>query len=214
MKLTRTATAGLVLAGVGLLIFLSFAVWLESIRTTVVDIPMPMRAEATSKDFTVDYDALYTVWVGFDRSVLPGAAKCLLGGRTLGFNAELECKNTAPLLKFAWELRRDGQSGGTGSSADLGSSLTADNKLNVDIVTFPAQKKHRYTLTLKFDQNASGLKMPAPRVLIELDLFNREDFFFAGAAFDSIALALCVIGGAMFCFPFLKAEFNHLKPPA
>lgn len=52
MKLTRISKAGLILTGFRVLIFLGFAIWLKSIRTTVVDIPMPMAAEAVSKDFT------------------------------------------------------------------------------------------------------------------------------------------------------------------
>ena len=43
MKVTLTAKAGLVLVGLGLLIFLGFAIWAKSIRTTVLDIPMPMN---------------------------------------------------------------------------------------------------------------------------------------------------------------------------
>jgi hypothetical protein len=97
MKLTRISKAGLILTGFGVLIFLGFAIWLKSIRTTVVDIPMPMAAEAVSKDFNVDYDALYTMGVQFDRSVSLAAAHCLLGGRKSELDADLDCTTTAPL---------------------------------------------------------------------------------------------------------------------
>jgi hypothetical protein len=214
MKHTRPAKAGLVLTGLGLLIFLGVAIWLKTIRTTLVDIPMPMRAEATSKDFTVDYDGpIYTMTVQFDRSVPPTTARCLLGGGKSELRPDLDCTNTAPLLKFSWELIHDGQIGGTGSSADMGSISTTDTALNVMIVGFPAQKKHRYRVTLKFDQDASDLKVPPPRVRVELDGFTREDIIFAGAAFDSVGLALCLIGMTMFLVSFLRARFSRHKTP-
>jgi hypothetical protein len=214
VKLTRIAKAGLVLTGLGLLIFVGVAIWLKSIRTTVADIPMPMRAAALQKDFTVDHDAIYTMWVQSDRNIPLTTVKCLLGARKSELDAkELDCTNTPPLLKFSWELSRDGKSGGTGWSCEMGSSSTTDNTSNVDIVSFPAQKNHKYTVRLKFDQDASGLKISPPRVRIELDIFNREDFIWAGAAFDSIGFVLCIIGGEMFLVSFLRERINRFKTP-
>jgi hypothetical protein len=209
MKLNRIAKAGVALTVVGLLIFLTVAIWLKTTRTTVLDIPMPMHTEEVIQDFTVDHDALYTVWVQFDQNVRLATARCLLGGHKSELNADLNCASLAPLLQFSWELSRDGLKGGTGSSADMGNSSTENNSLNVSIVTFPAQEKHRYTLTLKPNQNASGLKMSPPRVRVELDIFNREDFIWAGAAFDSIALLFWLIGGTMFFIPFLKGALER-----
>jgi hypothetical protein len=211
MKLTRLSTIGLVLIGFGLLIFLGYAIWAKSIRTTVLDIPVPMKAEAVSQDFSVDYDALYTMWIKFDRSISPHEAHCLLGAQNSELNTELDCKDFEPLLKFSWELSRNGESGATGLSNDLGSSSMEDNSLNVSIFTFPAQKKHKYTLTLKFGQDASSLKMAPPKVQVELDIFNREDFIWAAAVYDSLGLLLCVIGAFMFLVPVLKARFNQSK---
>jgi hypothetical protein len=211
MKLIRVSKIGLVLVGFGLLIILGYAIWAKSIRTTVLDIRVPMKGEAVSQDFSVDYDALYTIWVKFDRSVSLHEARCLLGAKKSELDADLDCKDFAPLLKFAWALSRDAKNGATGLSDDLGSSSTEENSQNVSIFSFPAQKKHRYTLTLKFEQEASILKMPPPKVKVELDIFNREDFIWAGAAFDSVGLLLCVTGTIMFSVPLLKAGFKQSK---
>ena len=207
MLLTRTRKAGLVLLGLGLLVFLIVAIWLKTIKTTVVEIPMPMLAEATTTNFTVDRDGDYDVSVRFAPNLPQTTAECLLGGRVPG-EAEPDCGNTAPVLKFSWELSRDGQSGGTGSSHELGSSWTIGSSLNVMVVSFPAQVKHKYTLALKFDQNASDLKMPPPIVGIELSSFSREDFIFAGAALDFVGLVLCLIGVVIFGVSLLRAKFK------
>lgn len=115
MKLARTAKAGLVLTGLGLLIFLAVAIWLKTTRTILAEIRMPMRAGVVSTDFTVDHDGpLYTMTVKFDRVVLPATASCLLGGKKLEFEPDVDCTNTPPLLQFRWELSRDGQSVGSG----------------------------------------------------------------------------------------------------
>lgn len=213
MKLARISKVGLMLTVLGLLIFFGYAIWAKSIRTTVMDIPLPMKAETIAKEFNVDYDALYTMWVAFDRSISREASHCLLGGRKSELDENLDCKSTAPLLNFSWELSRDGKSGGTGSSADTGSSSTTRDSMDVSIVSFAAQKKHRYSVTLKFGQDASTLKMPPPRVRIELDIFNREDFIFAGAAFDSLGFLLCAVGVVMVLVPVLRAKFNQSKLP-
>jgi hypothetical protein len=114
MKPIRVSKIGLVLAGFGLLIILGYAIWAKSIRTTVLDIRVPMKAEAVSQDFSVDYDALYTMWVKFDRSVSLHEGRCLLGAKKSELDADLDCKDFAPLLKFAWALSRGGKNGATG----------------------------------------------------------------------------------------------------
>jgi hypothetical protein len=211
MKLTRISRIGLALIGFGLLIFLGFAIWVKSIRTAVLVVPFPMKAEAVSKDFSVDYDAIYTMWVQFDRTVSREGAHCLLGAQKSGLDADLNCKDLMPLLKFSWALGRDGKNGAIGSSSDVGSSSTEDNSLKVSIFSFPAQKKHRYTLTMNFEQDGSSLKIPPPKVRIELDIFNREDFIWAGMAFDSLGLLFCVIGAIMVLVPLLKAKLKQSK---
>ena len=88
----------------------------------------------------------------------------------------------------------------------MGNSSFTDKTLDITIVSFPARKNHKYTAELKFDQDASPLKLLPPRVRIDLDIFNREDFIFAGAGFDSVGLALCLVGGTMFLVSFLRAR--------
>jgi hypothetical protein len=158
MKLTRISKAGLVLIVLGLLIFVGFAVWAKSIRTTVMDIPVPMRAEAVSRDFAVDYDAIYTMWVRFDRGIPLDAARCLLGAQKSELHADLNCKNTLPLLKFSWELSRDGKNGAEGSSADMGSSSTADGSPSVSIFSFPLKRSTDIPQRLNLNKMRQALR--------------------------------------------------------
>jgi len=211
MKLTRSAKAGLVLLAIGLSIFLAVAIWLKTTRTTLVDIPMPMRAEVTRKDFSVDYDGpIYGMVARFDRSVSETTARCLLGATNSDLYPELDCSGIAPLLKFTWELRRDGQFGGSGSSANMGSVSKMDGALRVMIVGFPAQKNHRYQATLTFENNAMDLKIPPPIVQIELDSFVKEDLFILGAILDSLASVMCLVGVVLVTVSLLKKKFKSL----
>jgi hypothetical protein len=212
MKLTRLAKAGLVLLGLGLITFLAVAIWLKSTRTILADIPMPMRAEVVSRDFTVDYDGpIYGMVVRFDGSVPDATAKCLLGAKKSELRPNLDCNGTLPLLMFSWELRRDGRVGASGSSSDLGSISKANGASRVMIVGFPAQKKHRYAVTVKFDRDARSLAIPPPRVQIELDSFITEDLFVVGGILDSVASGLCFFGVVMFSVPFLRTKLNRSK---
>jgi hypothetical protein len=51
MKLTRLSKTGLLLTGFGLLICFGYAIWLKSVRTNVLDIPMSMRLEAHNNSY-------------------------------------------------------------------------------------------------------------------------------------------------------------------
>lgn len=191
---------------------MAVAVWLKSTRTILADIPMPMHAGAITKDFTVDYDGpIYSMLVRFDGKVSTTEAICLLGGIKSDLHPDLNCGDTAPLLKFSWQLQRDGKVGGSGSSVNTGSISTADGGLRVMIVGFPARKKHVYQVALKFDSDASRLAIPPPRVQIELDSFVREDLFVVGGILDSFASLLCLIGVVVFAVGFLWKRLNLRK---
>jgi hypothetical protein len=211
MKFTRISIFGLALVGLGLLIILSYAIWAKSIRTIVLDAPFPMGTDALNQNFSVDYDAIYTMRVRFDRSVSADFARCVLGAQKSQPGAEIGCKSIAPALKFSWALSRDGKKGFTGSSENAGSSSSTKDSLDVSIVSFPAQRKHQYGASLKPDEHSSALKIPPPRVQIELDVFNREDFIWLGAALDSVGLLLSVFGGIAFLVPILRAKLKQKK---
>ncbi len=51
MKLTLAGKIGLGLLVLGLATFLAVAIWLKTVRTTLMDMPMPMRAAVTNRDF-------------------------------------------------------------------------------------------------------------------------------------------------------------------
>jgi hypothetical protein len=176
------------------------------------NIPMPMRAGAVTKDFTVDYDGpIYSMQVRFDGKVSATEAICPLGGIKSDLHPDLNCGDTAPLLKFSWQLKRDGKVGGSGSSANTGSISTADGGSHVMIVGFPARKKHAYQVTLQFDSDASKLAIPPPRLQIELDSFAREGLIVVEGIPNSFASLLCLIGVVVFALSFLRSRLNRPK---
>jgi hypothetical protein len=204
--LTRTAKIGLGFLVLGPLTFLLVAIWMKTVRTTLADIQMPMSASVVGTDFTVDYDGpLYDVEVLFDRSLSVDSARCLLGA-TRETRPDLDCSHTAALLRFSWELSRDGQAAGSGSSINMGSVSTYGGAPRVMIVAFPASKHHKYRLALRFDENANELTIPPPRVQIELDSFVREDVMIAAGVLDTIAAAACLVGVCVLLFSFLKTK--------
>lgn len=149
--------------------------------------------------------------VQFDRSVSDATARCLLGATRSELRPDLDCTGIVPVLKFSWELRRDGQFDGSGSSADMGSISRVSGAPRVMIVGFPASRKHRYEATLKFDNDAGDLTIPPPRVQVELDSFVREDLIFVGAALDALGFVLCLVGIVMVAFPVLRSKFGRAK---
>ena len=211
MKLSRVSKLGIVVAVVGVVLFIGTAVWLKSIRTTVADIAISQTPATITKDFTVDYDALYTLSIRLDPSVSQDTATCLLGGEKSPLHAGVDCKDIPPLLGFTWQLSRDGKVIGTGTSAEMGSSSSVSGPLDVTIVSFPARRNHLYTMALVFVEDVSLLKIPSPRARVEVDIFNREDFIWAGAWFDSIALVLGLVGATMVFVPILRARFKSRK---
>jgi hypothetical protein len=208
MKLSRVSKIGTVVTVVGVFIFVGTAVWLKSVRTIVADIPITQTPSTITKDFTVDYDALYTLSIQFDPSLPPDTATCLLGGENSELHSGVDCKNAPPLLGFSWHLGCDGKAAADGTSAEMGSSSTVSGPLRVAIVSFHARRNHLYTMFLRFDKDASQLKIPPPRARVELDIFNKEDFVWVGALFDSLALLLCLVGTTMIVVPILLARLK------
>jgi hypothetical protein len=92
IKLARKARAGVVLTGLGLLIFVAVVIWLRTTRTILAEIPMPMRAGVVGKDFTVDHDGpIHTMEFKFDWIVPPATASRLSVGKKLEFEANVDC---------------------------------------------------------------------------------------------------------------------------
>jgi hypothetical protein len=210
MRLSRTSKLGTFLVAAGVVTLLGVAIWLKTTREILADIQMPMHAETISRDFAVDQDGpLYEMRVHFGGPVSETTARCLLGATKSERYPDLDCGNIPPVLKFSWELRRDGQTGGNGSSADTGTVLTRDGMTQVLVVAFPAQKHHRYEVTLKFERNAENVAILPPKIQIILDSFVKEDLFIVGAVLNIVALALCLVGLVMLAVTFLRARLKR-----
>jgi hypothetical protein len=209
MKLPRLSKVGLALVGIGILIFLAIAFWLKSIRSVVLDVPMPSSTTPTRQDFSVDLDGTYLLKVAFDRATAPSVANCLLGGKQPESTEDPDCAKTQPQLKFEWELELDGQTRASGSSERRGSWLVNGRNLRVTIVGFPAQQKRHYSLTIKRDGVPSSVEAPPSRVEIEIGPSMREELLFAGLEFDSVAFLLCAVGCIMFLVSFLRAKIRN-----
>jgi len=205
MKLAPTAKSGLVVVAVGVLIMAGVVVWMKTIQATVTEFPISAGLRTAKKEFTVNYDAIYFVSVRFGTSISLATASCLLGGQES--DPSLECAGTPPELKFSWQLFCDGQPGGTGTSARMGSRSP---KGDVIIFGFPARKKHKYMLALTFEHDSRTFQ-PSPTVRVELGGFQKEEFFIAGAVLDYFALILFLIGGLMFLASTFRAKFISWK---
>ena len=210
MKLSRASKVGVFLLTAGVVMLLGVAIWLKTTREILADFPMPMHPETISRDFSVDYDGpLYKMRVHFGSALSETTARCLLGATKSERYPDLDCSNIAPALKFSWELRRDGQTGGSGSSANTGSVLTRDGMTQVAIVAFPAQKNHRYEVILKYERNADNVGIPPPSVQIVLDSLVKEDFYIVGAILDVLAVILCLVGLAVLAVGFVRARLQR-----
>lgn len=208
MNLTRASKVGLAVAAVGVVTFLGTAVWLKSIRTTVLEIPASMHSETITKDFTVDYDAHYVMSVRFGNTVSPTVALCLLGANSPQLRPA--CSVTAPLLGFSWQFAHDGQVIASGTTSDL--NLSRGSEGTSEVGPFGglfAARKHNYIATIKFDQDGSSLKIPPPIIRVEMAGFNQMDFWMAGTALDLLGFALMAIGFGVAIVSLVKARRNR-----
>jgi hypothetical protein len=209
MRLTRVAKSGLVLIVFGLLIFAGIAIWLETIRTTIVDLPLPLHGQSARPEFTVDFDGLYTFWIQFEGHADPAIADCLLGRPFRELSHDSVCKNVPPRLEFSWKLSCDGQNVAKGSSAADGSDVKTASGLMADIVSFRAQKGRRYILDVELHEDGSVVPILPPRMLVGLDPFNREDLIWTSEAADCLGLLLCLIGLTMFLISVLRTKLKN-----
>lgn len=210
MKLTNASKIGVLLLALGLGTLLAVAVWLETAREILADVPMPMHTTTVKQQFTVDHDApLYTLEVRFDGAVSDADARCLLGAKDSEVRPNLDCGSIAPVFRFTWELRQDGQIVGSGSSARVGTVRTSNDGTEAMVVGFPARTKHQYEIALKFDEDAQKARAAGPRVRVKVDSFVREDRFIAGAILDWTALAACLAGVIVLSVQFFRQRFGR-----
>jgi len=210
MALSRTPKVGLSLLTAGAVTLLGVAIWLKTTREILLDFPMPLHADTISRDFAVDHDApRYKMKALFGSAISETTARCLLGATKSERYPDLDCGNITAAFKFSWELRRDGQIFGIGSSADTGTVLTRDGMTQVAIVAFPAQRRRRYEVTLKFERNSDNVGIPPPNLQIEVDSFAKEDLFIVGGILDTLAVAMCLVGLAMLAVALVRARLKR-----
>jgi len=208
MNLTKAPKIGVLFLALGLGILLGVAVWFETDREILADVPMPMRATTVKQQFTVDHDApIYTLEVKFDGAISDADARCLLGTKDSELHPDLDCRAIAPVFEFTWELRQDGQIVGSGSSARVGTVRKSNDGTEAMVVGFPARTKHQYEIALKFNQDAPNAKTAPPRVRVKVDSFVREDRFIVGAVLDWVALAVCLAGVIILSVQFFRQRF-------
>jgi hypothetical protein len=124
----------------------------------------------------------------------------------------LDCGSIAPIFRFTWELRQDGQIVGSGSSERVGTVLTSNDATEAMIVGFPARTKHQYEIALKFDEDAQSTKTPPQRVRVKVDSFVREDRFIVSAILDWAALAACLAGVIVLSVQFFRQRLSCRSP--
>jgi hypothetical protein len=81
-----------------------------------------------------------------------------LGAKDSELRPDLDCGSIAPVFRFTWELRQDGQIVDAGSSARVGTVLTSNGATEAMVVGFPARTKHQYEVALKFSEDAQNAK--------------------------------------------------------
>ena|SRR5438874_5096956 len=214
MKLTKASKIGVLFLALGLGTLLTVAVWLETAREILADVPMPMHATTVKQRFTVDHDApIYTLEVKFDGAISDADARCLLGAKDSEVRPDLDCGIIAPVFRFTWELRQDGQFLGSGSSERVvGTVHTSNDATEAMIVGFPGRTKHQYEIALKFDEDAQSTKTPPPRVRVKVDSFVREDRFIVSAILDWAALAACLAGVIVLSVQFFRQRLGRRSP--
>jgi hypothetical protein len=201
MRLTRKAQIGAVIIGIGLLVPIVDFVWLSTIRTTLVNFPVPMHRGSIKQDFVVDYDADYIMGIDVDRKIPRTTVLCLLGANSTGPDGTSDCKNTPPVLSFSWKLLRDGQTVWNGTSSRIGSGPQSGQTTIFPFGIFPARRHHQYTVTMDFSNDGSGLSMAQPRLRVILGLGHYEDFIAQEIMSAVFAAVCCVVGGILFLIP-------------
>lgn len=174
----------------GLIVF-GTAIWLKTVRTTLVEIPSNLHAETISKDFAADYSTYYPISIHFSRGTPPAVALYALGAKGL----KLDCSATPPVLRFSWEFTQEGEPISSGTTANEELKYKNDGGLIVGpFGGLLAEKKQNYTVVIKLDEDATAMQIPPPSIRIEMASFKHTDFFIVGSLLDVLGVALCVTG--------------------
>jgi len=159
----------IVVAGVGLLSYCAWAIWIVISDSRPMSMPVPLVVgKVISPTFKVHSDKDYLISIEAKRRLLPETLDCMMGIST-GPLDPYNCKNgKEPLLQANWILWSDGQIVDRGFSEDDNGrgGWTGDTVLRY-IGAFEGQRGRKYTLEVNFVKDASALAVTDPHLNVD-----------------------------------------------
>jgi hypothetical protein len=192
---------GLILAGVGPLVFL--VLWTEAHNFTPIDIPIVLKpGEVRSPKFKSQLNGLYIMSLGVDdaRGPTHDLELCMMGVRL----PLLNCGGIDQTVDFDWQVISDkGEvlEGGAYQVAGIGPP-------GVQFAEFQGTPGSHQSMDLKIKRDAGELNSFHPRLVVELSGENSEAIPYLFELFIIWAGALGVLGVLMIVVPTFSRRFK------
>src|SRR5690349_1401539 len=100
------AVVGLILTGFGVIVPVAFILWHAHVRWVVVDKSVSLVPGKVEVEFNTNFEGHYVSGIKVRRNLKFGTLQCLLGEKD--YIPQSQCKDLPAVLKFNWELSKNG----------------------------------------------------------------------------------------------------------
>jgi hypothetical protein len=207
MPSSRTKTAGVAFASVGVAVFSIWTLWLSTRTNHPVDVPISMSTgHVRTSEFKTNLSALYTIEIQVEKKIPFETLNCLLGTAMPSPTSSAlgECPDRPSVLKASWKLTSNGQIVASGSSDDERLGSWSNDSISRILGTFRSQSGQRYVLDVAVLADGSALALGNPRLKVEVHPMFYEDVMVGGAILFFLSFALVVIGAILLVISFIK----------
>jgi hypothetical protein len=207
MRLSRTSLVGLIFVFLGIALFGTWALWLDTRVTRPVYLPMSMTVgHFRTPGFKVNLNKLYTIEIEVEKKIPFDTLNCLLGTSTGPTSSDLkECDDKPSVVRASWVLLSDGHVVAQGTTDDQRRGAWGNNTIARELGDFQSQSGRRYVLDVNVLSDGSALAPGNPHLKIEVHPMFYEDVMVGGATQSLVALVLVLIGGILLVISFVKS---------
>lgn len=202
MRITRTVGIGVIVIVAGLALYGGRFLWSQTRTWVPIRMPISLNGgHVRTREFKVNFKALYLVEVEVEKKIPYETLNCLLGVEDIYPD---KCKNIPSVVNVSWVLSSRGTVVALGSSLDSkGGSWTKDT-IARQIGSFQSENGRQYTLDVDVLADGSSLTEGNPRLKVEVHPMYYESVAFADIRFLLVTVVLIVIGTIMLVASILR----------
>jgi hypothetical protein len=168
MAPTPTWRVGTAFLSVGIVLYLTWALWIVTRTERPVNMPISMAVgHFRTPEFKLNLNAPYRIEIEVQKTIPFDTLNCLLGMARSSTELE-ECRNRPSVVNASWILTSGGRTVASGSSNDYRSGFWMNDSIARELGDFQSESGRKYVLEVDVLADGSALASGNPRLKVEV----------------------------------------------